>query len=711
MSDSQTSVYFASEKPEDVVSTLQDRHNEWNTINSGLAKKWRRSFQLYYDRHFAKDANFSEAEIVRLGDKGEVTAFSVNHYRNLIRHTLVMTTEEKPAPNVKALNSDTESLRQSRLGRQILDDYLEEKRTLRKPKKAAEMSQVFGKGFTFLLWEPSKGRAYSKETVTDESGQPVLDKDSGKPVEKVIHEGDIGVYTPSVYDVFVDPGLEDWDDLEWADVRLFKNKFNLAKQFPKLSDQILALKTKNELDGMRGITGTNFKDSSLVPIFYFIHKRTPAMPNGRLIIYCDKDCVLYDGPTPYDDLIPLYRICPGEMFGTTEGYSDAFGLMGMQEAIDILMSTAFTNQQANGIQKIWLPEGGNVTVQQLSKALAVVRGKQGFKPEPLQLTATAKEIFEFIPMIQKGMETIYGQNAVSRGDPEAMGKDASGIAIAYMQAMAAKYASAFQASWAEHLEDVCWCILWMLQKFASTERLVQLSGKDNRNYITSFTKEDLSQLRGVGIELGNPMTKTIGGRITIADTLMDKGMVKTPQEYFTVLETGSLEPATRATESELALIHKENDLLMDGKPVQAAVGDSHLLHMQEHLPVIKDPELRMRASQGDKAAIAIIQNTTSHIMDHNQQYHTQDPIWSQIVGEPPAPPPPAPPGPPGAPPPAGPPQGPPPPPNAGPHPMPPHHGPKGAPMGPAMQPPPPVGNIPRLPPNLQPAAPAQPGPA
>src|SRR5207302_15028 len=99
-------------------------------------------------------------------------------------------------------------------------------------------------------------------------------------------------------------------------------------------------------------------------------------PNGRLLIYCESDVVLYDGPMRYRRL-PVFRIVPGEIYGTTEGYTDAFDLIGIQEALNALVSIAFTNQQANGVQKIWVPEGGNFSATMLAKGLAILRGPQG----------------------------------------------------------------------------------------------------------------------------------------------------------------------------------------------------------------------------------------------------------------------------------------------------------------------------------------------
>lgn len=656
--------YFAALPAEELAAHLKERVGQRRTQlgKEGLKKKWRRSYELYFGRHFKNDNSSEDPGITRTGDKGELTAFAVNHYRNLIKNTLVLTTNQKPAFNTRAVNSDPDSVQQTRLGNNLLDYYVGEKRVGRYLKLSAEHSQVFGKGFIFAQWDPNLGRPYSKQAVTDDTGQPVMDEKTGQPMERVVYEGDVEVCTPSVYDVFTDPGAEDWSQIEWANVSRFRNRFNLIAQYPKMKDAVLDLPTKEIFDALRDFTFQKPDESNDVQVHYFVHKKTRALPNGRLLIWCDDDCVLYDGPTPYADKMPIFRIVPGEIFGTTEGYSDAFDLIGMQEAIDVLVSIAFSNQSANGTQKIWMPTGGEITHQQLAKGLALLRSPAGTKPEPLQLTATAREIFEFIPALQKMMESTSGINSVSRGDPDHSLK--SGVAVAYVQAMAAQYTSAFQQSWAELLEDVASFILWLLKEFASTDRIVAITGKRNQGYMSNFSKKDLTNVDRVKVDIGNPLMNTIGGRLQIADNLLEKGLVTTPQEYITVLETGNIEPLLENKESELSLIRQENDDLRDGKKSPVMIQDSHLLHMQEHRILFSDPELRRNPHN--------LQPAIDHYQQHVNLYKSQDPLFAMVAGEPPAPQP--------APPPPG--MGPAPGPQAPPPPPAPHQGPPPGPHAP-----------------------------
>jgi hypothetical protein len=208
--------------------------------------------------------------------------------------------------------------------------------------------------------------------------------------------------------------------------------------------------------------------------------------------------------------------------------------------------------------------------------------------------------------------------------------------------MAVQYMSGFQQSWAELLEDCGTAILKLLKTYAKTERMIAMAGKVNRGAMQSFTGSDLERVERVVVDVGNPMSKTTAGKLQMADQLLERGLIKTPQEYMNVMNAGTLEPLTEAPQAELDLIRQENERMMDGSQVQAIVGDSHVLHMQEHKALLSNPEVRLNSP--------IAAQVVAHIQEHMNLYKTQDPMWSMISGEPPPPPQapmPPPPGPPG----------------------------------------------------------------
>jgi len=684
-----SNAYFASKPTLELLADLKEKTKKYYTYKekTGDAKKWRKSFDLYYGYHVDEGDN---TQISHVGDDDELTAYGINHYRNLVKHVLALTCSQKPKFDFRAKNTDSKSLQQGKLANNVIDSYLVEKRMGRHMKQAAERSLVFKEGFVYQQWDTSLGRQLMAEPVFEEDGiTPKLDEEK-KPVKKIRYEGDPSMISKSPWDVIRDVNLRDWAKCNWVIVKEYENKYDLAARYPDKADEILSLGDTDE-DKEFNISRKmsrlfNENDSDIIPCYHFYHLPSAAVPSGRFTKYLTAKLDLYDGAYPYinesgNNMLPVHRITPGEMFDTTDGYTEFNDIMVLQQVVNVLMSTAFTNEQAFGVQAIWMPDGCNLAAEQVGKGMMVLKGgAPGSEPKAIQLTATPAEIFKNAQYVESAMEKLSGINSVVRGDPESSLK--SGAALGRMQAMAIQYSSNFQQSWAELQEDSGTFLLRMLQSFANTKRIGALAGKSNRGSMTAWTGKDLDMIDRLVCDLGNPMASTLAGRMDQADKWLDKGLIKDPSQYIQAVETGSIEPMTESPMSRLELIRKENEMLMDGRKPFAMVGDSHIQHAQEHRVILDDPEIRAAAINGDQTAIQIVQNTTNHIMEHSNLQNTQDPFWFVVSGEQPPPPPM---------------QGP-PPPEAGP-----------GPQGPMPPPPPPVGPpqqqpnappIPRLPPGV-----------
>jgi hypothetical protein len=603
--------YFANYSGQDLVEKLVDNKKtfyKWIEA-SGQGNDWRKSFDLYYGNHVVG---------------------------------------QKPAYDFRAVNSDTKSGQQARLATNIIDSYLVEKRLGRHQKLAAEQSLVFRVGYTYTTWDPSLGRPYDVDQRQNEAGEPV---------EKLVYEGDADISSPVPWRVRYDPSLRDWSKNKWVEVGMMENRFDLAARHPEMSEQILGY-GGGEIDAddmmrFRSLEAYREDDKSdLIPVNYFYHLPTDAVAGGKFVKYIGDDILLYEGKYQYKKKLPVQRITPGERFDSAEGYSEFKDIMVLQTVLNTLYSTVFTNQQAFGTQAIWMPEGCTISSDQLGQGLAVLKGGlPGTKPEALQLTATPAEIFKNMDYIEKAMEKIVGINAVIRGDPDHSLK--SGVALGRLQAMAIQFSSNFQQAWAELQEDVGTFLLYILQDYAKTDRMVAISGKFNRSAMKSFTGKDLDLIDRVVCDLGNPLSRTFAGRMELADKLFEKGEINGKQ-YIGVIQTGQIESSVEGPQARLELARKENEMMQDGQKVTAMVGDMHILHSQEHGALLSDPDLRARANAGEPEALTIVENILGHLLEHKQLHETQEPFYFVVSGEQPPPPqmpPPGPMGPEGSPPP------------------------------------------------------------
>jgi hypothetical protein len=408
-------------------------------------------------------------------------------------------------------------------------------------------------------------------------------------------------------------------------IRTFQNKFNLMAKYPELADKISRMQTKNYASQYRLSVFSN-DNTDDIPVYEFFHKRSEALPEGRYVMFLDDDLVLLDLPLPYRD-IPVYRIAAGDYMGTPYGYSPMFDVFPLQEAVNSLYSTIMTNQSAFGVQNLFVPRGADLDINSLEGALNILEGNA--KPEPLNLTQTPPEVFNFLQMLIQGMETISGVNSVTRGNPEASLK--SGTALALVQSMSLQFISGLQNNYVKLIEDIGTSLINILKDYAKTPKTVALIGKNNRSFLKQFTGDEIGSINRVIVSVGNPLARTTAGRVQMAEQMLQMGLIKNPKQYFEVINTGNIDVVYENDMNEILLIKKENEILMSGKPVMAELLDQHAQHIMEHRSVMADPDLRMNADLR-----MVVQQ---HIQEHIDYLRNADPDLLMLTGQQPLSPP------------------------------------------------------------------------
>lgn len=609
-----SATYFASRDSRETSEVVLSKCNDWmNTLQTnGYLDKLRRSLAAYHGNYY--DSANGGHELSFGGEQGELVNIPVNHIHNLATHVLNMVTATRPTMEARATNTDYRSLTQTILANGLLDYYMRDKRLERYLKTAVEYAIVLGSGYIKMSWNSTSGELFE---INEETGAP-------------IYEGDVEFSNLSPFDVVVDSTREHQNH-DWIVCRTWKNKWDLAAKYPELAEKIKALPTKNEMDTYR-FDGLGSASTDDVAVFEFYHRRTEALPNGRYLFFLSPETVLYDGPMPYRQL-PIFRISPSDILGTPYGYTTVFDLLPLQEALNSLFSTVLTNQSAFGVQNIIVPRGADIAVSQLAGGLNIIEcNTQAGLPTSLNLTDTPPEIFKMIDMLRSEMETLSGVNSVARGDPAASLK--SGAALAMVQSMALQFMSGLQASYVALIEDVGTSLIEILKDFAAVPRVAAIVGKTNRTEMKEFKGEDLSSVSRVIVDVGNPLAKTTAGRVQMAEQMLQMGLIKTPNQYFTVMNTGKLDMMHEGIQSELMLIKGENEEMMMGQSVAVLAIDEHRTHIIEHKAVLAHPELRKNPD--------LVRTVLEHIDQHIIALETTKPSLLMTLGQEPLPPPQAP---------------------------------------------------------------------
>lgn len=606
-----TQSYFAADEAKKVADILMHRMDTWQSSleSNGYLEKLRMCWAAYHGAYYT-DFGYGH-QVTFSGAQGELTNLPVNHLRNLAQHMLVMTTASRPSMQARAANTDYKSLVQTQLANGLLDYYLREKRLEKYLHRAVEYAIVLSAGYIKIEWNATSGEIY----------------DYSEETQVPIYEGDVEFSNLSPFDVMFDPTKEDQKH-DWVLSRTYKNRFDLIAKYPEFEEQIKNLPSKSEHKSF-GMGTFGYNETDDVSVYELFHERTEAMPNGRYLLFSSPECVFIDMALPYPS-IPIYRISAADILGTPFGYSPMFDILPLQEGINTLYSTILTNQNAFGVQNIYVPRGADITVNALAGGLNIIEGNsQAGQPTPLNLTNTPKEVFEFLKILEQAQETISGINSVARGNPEASLK--SGTALALVQSMALQFMSGLQQQYVQLIEDVGTGLINILKDFAAVPRVAAIVGKNQRTYLKEFKGEDLSKINRVIVDVGNPLTRTTAGRVQMAEQMLQMGIITNPQDYFAVINTGNLEIMTENHNSEIYLVKGENEALIAGEDVPVIDIDDHKQHIIEHRSILADPDLRKDAE--------LVQRVLGHIQKHIESLQMTDPNLLSLIGQQPLSPP------------------------------------------------------------------------
>ena len=592
--------YWAAAGPDKIASNIMakvDAYKEY-VEQSGLLTELRKSYNSFYGSVHIKSVDQS------------LKAIHINHYASYVRNIHNIVTGSRPAWETRAINTDLESQADTQLASGLLDYYMREKHIETKLTDSCLKALFLKEGWISLGWNATGGEVYG---TNPETGLP-------------IYEGDFECNTHTILDVVRDVRKRDLNH-DWYVLRQFKNKYDLAAKYPELAEKIEALKPDNrfdieyELGGVDNAHKLNEDDTDLVATYTLLHKKTEAMPQGRMVEICNDEITLFDGPLPYKDVY-LFPITSGQQFDTAFGHSYLMDLLPVQDAFDMTVSSILTNQAANAVQNFQVPKGAAPKVTTIMDGMNVWEfDPKAGKMESMDLLKTAPEVFNFAGFLTQQGDLISNVSQIGRGNAPT---NMSGTAMALLQQQAIQSTSGVSMSYTFAQENVGTALIELLQTFAVVPRIAMIAGKSKRSMLKSFSNKDLQGIGRVYVDRANPLTKTGAGRMEIANNLLAApNMISTPEQYLGVLTTGNLEPLYQRDNSQRMLILSENENLMEGKPVQALMTDNHPTHILEHSCVLDSPEARENPQ--------VVQATLAHIQEHLNLAKSMDPAMAMTL--------------------------------------------------------------------------------
>lgn len=618
-------IYWARKSGPDFISEIAAKEEAYfeSARNRGLLAMWLVAYAAHHGLTPDDLRDFATQTIGFSGNELELIRFHLNLIRPYIRHQTSLALGEPAAFKALVNNSDHRSLAKSLLTDKIIN-ALYKRYSAPYDMDTGEGDGVFGTCGTHYRWDFLGGDDMRvPRDVQLEDGtvsQHYSIEKSGEPI--------VTLWYPwsRIQETRVS------GERSWTLVRELDNRWNLIANFPQHKEKLLAIRT----DFDRYDFGTLFRLEELfyaskdqVTVKHFYHRRCAAVPEGRYVILCG-DIMLWDGPCPVKKGLPIAEFQSGHFIESTFGYADAWDLIAIQQALNQVNSDEMQNYATFGRQSVAIEKGTEVTIDSLAQGTAFYVPPGAQMPRAVQLAAVPNTLPDLKSYLHKMLDTVSGQNAASRGDPDPNVR--SGEMNALLDSIAIRYQSFRQDAARKFRIRGATILLDLITRYGETPFLVDIAGIEQRSYVAEFTKEDLSGVQRIDIEQISPLMQSTAGRLQIVTALRELPPEDRAAAY-EMITSGNTTRWLKVENSCEMLIRKENELLVTGEaPVYVNVADDPFKHYPMHNAML---EQLMAADKPDVEAITRIRN---HQAEHMQAYLQINPVVAQFVAIPPPPP-------------------------------------------------------------------------
>ncbi len=604
--------YFAHESGDTLVGSIQSRREAAANVALNYFPRQVQTLarRVWFDVGNTP-AEFLSTEVTRGGEQGSQLRHRVNDAHQLGTALVQVIGSSAVALSATADNLDVHSSKQAVLGTQILESLWKHRDLELLCRQGLTRSTYDGEAFLLGTWDASQG-------AESELGEEFPQRAGDLRLELV----------PS--DRVIRPVADSYAQCAWVDVMVPRNRYDLIAEYPEATQDILAAPPLDRVSEQLSHRDTELfqQDEDIVALHIFLHRKTPAVPDGRCVYYLDGAKLPLKDETIRTTEFPLIELMPWlEKDGTAYGYSQWWLVMATQEVADWVGSALATNTVTYGHGIVVRQKDDNMPVSQIGNGPLVmeVTDIERQMPKALNLSAPSPEAFKLLEMLAQKMRSLIGLNDVAVGQSPSAEQNATALTLLYSAAV--QQQAEPQKRWVAFIRRVGELCLQLYQVYATTEQKIRIVGDAQKhllqNYV-SFRGEDIKDVSGVTVEIANPTSQTAAGNLALADELAAKGWIQTPEQYVHVRDTGKLLPLENAARLEYELLQWENEELRNGSEIAVAGNDNHALHYREHGALLKEPAVRSDP--------ALTQGVLHHMQEHVQVLQTLPPLEAALSG-------------------------------------------------------------------------------
>lgn len=352
----------------------------------------------------------------------------------------------------------------------------------------------YGNGLIKTTWDPHRGAIleYNKE-----SGEIVL-------------EGDIHVYVPFLWNIFLDPDARSWDEVKWIIEEIYMDFEEAVGRWPE-HEQLLKTCLVSEDEGDNSSSNLSANRFNCVKLLEYWETGLPV--NGYMGRYgiCSKDGTPLEefGPNPFrfkqagsvraiemdENLtdeqkelaieklperarLPYHLTTDVDIPNTVWGKSPVDYASELQNVMNRVDSAFIDNVEAHGVARMVVPKGSEVTsVNDLSNSpWDVVEVESNQPPFFMEVPQLMPEMTQVSTKMETGINNVMGVNDAMFGVQE---RETSGTSMQYATNNGNLIRRRLFNKYVLTVESVYRAILDLVRKHWSIERTINVLGKEN----------------------------------------------------------------------------------------------------------------------------------------------------------------------------------------------------------------------------------------
>lgn len=531
-------------EPEDAKKHLSERLTSAIHDKRVIMERWKENERTLYDTkpgtYSGTGGDFVANEAGSISQVGEGIADAaegeapINYtFKNFrLIHSQLAANPPMVAP--QPTSSDPEDRRRADAADKAIKHAMRKHMMQENVDRVSQNTLVYGTGFAKAVWDPT-------------SGEPIsIDEETGA----YVFEGEYSIKVPSVWDMFLDPDAERWEDVKWVFERFRISWEEACVLFPDKKDFLKQFRIKGESPERAYNSGD--KDSDLRSGYYDVVELYEYWETGLVVNgYLGRHGICTVDGTPITDIAEspeTYRsfrsgepslpvaVLPYHIFTDIDVPHQVWGKsfveynVALQDTLNATDNLALMNLQAHGVARLVLPDGAEVSKDSLTQSpfdIVKVSGMGGAVPNLMPPLPMSPAIIELMNRYQQGISDMSGTNESMFGQQS---RETSGFSMQYATNQGNMIRKRLFNKYVKFVEDMYTRYLQIIQKNWDTPRTISALGK-NKAYQTL-------DIQGADLTGGFDLSLQYGTHLSLDPTLRRDEMLN----LMPLLEKAGVQP-------------------------------------------------------------------------------------------------------------------------------------------------------------------------